>query len=290
MASKILAWIRQHPLVAYFALAFAITWILVSPLILYAQGFRAIQISPHWHFLGAFGPLLAALIVTRIANGRFGISEFVGRMRRWRVGFGWLFIAVFSPILLFVVSAIILRAVGNPWPDFSKLASAEYANFGWIFGSFLSAIAYGVGEEAGWRGFALSRLQKNHSALSATFILSIFWAIWHIPMFFYRFEFGVGQVIGFFIGLFAGAIWLTFLYNSTGGNIFIVAAWHTIWNTVNILGLVVSLNVVSLMSAMVMVAAVIIVIVWKPARLSMFDKHITPGLALEPETNAAEQA
>jgi len=83
----------------------------------------------------------------------------------------------------------------------------------------------------------------------------------------------VGQVIGFFIGLFAGAIWLTFLYNSTGGNIFIVAAWHTIWSIMNILGLVVSIDVVSLRSAIVMVAAVVIVIVWKPARLSMFDKY-----------------
>lgn len=274
MASNISVWMRQHPLVAYFVLAFAITWVLVSPLVLYAQGLLAIQISPYWHFLGAFGPILAALIVTRIANGRFGLSEFVGHMGRWRVGFAWLFVTVFSPIFLFVVSAIILRVVGNPWPDFSKLASAEYANFGWVFGSFLSAIAYGIGEEAGWRGFALPRLQKSRSAFSATFILSIFWAIWHIPMFSYRFEFGVGQVIGFFIGLFAGAIWLTFLYNSTGGNIFIVATWHTIWNIVNILGLVVSVNVVSLMSAMVMVAAVVIVIVWKPARLSMFDKHI----------------
>jgi len=287
MASNISAWMRQHPLVAFFVLAFAITWVLVSPLILNAQGLLAIPISPHWHFLGALGPILAALIVTRIANGRFGLSEFVGRMGHWRVGFVWLFVAVFSPIFLFVVSAIILRAVGNPWPDFSKLASAEYANFGWIFGSFLSAIAYGIGEEAGWRGFALPRLQKNHSAFSATFILSIFWAIWHIPMFFYRFEFGVWQVIGFFIGLFAGAIWLTFLYNSTGGSIFIVATWHAIWNIMNIFGLVISVDVVSLMSAIVMVAAVVIVIVWRPARLSVYDKHTISDMVLESETKTA---
>ena len=287
MASNISVWMRQHPLVAYFVLAFAITWVLVSPLVLNAQGLLAIQISPHWHFLGALGPILAALIITRIANGRLGLSEFVRRMKRWRVGLVWLFVAIFSPILLFVVPAIILRAVGNPWPDFSKLASAEYSNFGWIFGSFLSAIAYGIGEEAGWRGFALSRLQKGHSALSATFILSIFWAIWHIPMFFYRFEFGVGQVIGFFIGLFAGAIWLTFLYNSTGGSIFIVATWHAIWNIMNIFGLVISVDVVSLMSAIVMVAAVVIVIVWRPARLSVYDKHTIPDMVLESETKAA---
>jgi len=262
---------KQYPLVAYFILAFAVTWVLVSPLVLSAQGLLAIPISPHWHFLGALGPILAALIITRIANGTVGLAEFIGRMRRWYVGLVWLLVAILSPALVFVLSAVILRAVGNPWPDFSKLTSAEYANFAWVFGSLLSAVAYGIGEEAGWRGFALPRLQRSRSALSATFILSVFWAIWHVPMFFYRFEFGVGQVIGFFIGLFAGAIWLTFLYNSTGGSIFMVATWHAIWNIVNIFGLVVSVDVVSLMSAIVMVAAVVIVIVWRPARLSVCD-------------------
>jgi membrane protease YdiL (CAAX protease family) len=261
--------------------------VLVSPLVFSAAGLLAIRISPHWHFLGALGPILAALIVTRIANGRFGLSEFAGRMGRWRVGLVWLFVAVFSPILLFVVSAIVLRAMRNPWPDFSRLASAEYANFGWIFGSLLSAMAYGIGEESGWRGFALPRLQKSHSALLATFILSVFWALWHVPMFFYRFEFGAGQMIGFFIGLFAGAIWLTFLYNSTGGSIFIVATWHAIWNIVNIFGLVISVDVISVMSAIVMVAAVVIVIVWHPARLSVYDKHTIPDMVVESETKAA---
>jgi membrane protease YdiL (CAAX protease family) len=146
-------------------------------------------------------------------------------------------------------------------------------------GSLLSAVAYGVGEEAGWRGFALPRLQRKHSALMATFILAIFWSLWHAPMFLYRFEFGIVQVIGFFIGMFAGAIWLTFLYNSTGENTLMVVLWHTTWNTVNIIGAVVSMEVVSLMSAIVMVMALIIVFVGKPARLSPSGKHVKQGIA-----------
>ena len=70
MASNISAWLKQHALVAYFALAFAITWALVSPLVLNALGLLAIQISPHWHFLGAIGPILAALIVTSSLSER----------------------------------------------------------------------------------------------------------------------------------------------------------------------------------------------------------------------------
>ncbi len=267
MPFQISSWIKQHSLATYLFLAFLITWILISPLALSAQ------ISPHWHFLGALGPISAAFIVTAITTGKSGVSQFLDRLWNWRAGIVWLVISIFSPFVLFFLAVLILRVAGNSWADFSKLASGEYTTFTWIGGSLLSAVAYGIGEEAGWRGFALPRLQQKRSALMATFLLAVFWALWHAPMFLYRFEFGMVQIIGFFIGMFAGAIWLTFLYNSTGGNTFMVVLWHTTWNIVNIIGLVVSIDVVALMSTMVMVIAVVIVIVGKPARLSLYGKH-----------------
>jgi len=273
MSFQILSWIKHHSLTTYFFLAFLITWILISPLALSAQNILNVQISPHWHFLGALGPISAAFIVTAIVAGKSGVSEFLGRLLNWHAGIVWILISIFSPFVLFLLSVLILRVTGNSWVDFSTLASGEYATFTWIGGSLLSAVAYGIGEEAGWRGFALPRLQQKRSALMATFFLAVFWALWHAPMFLYRFEFGIVQVIGFFIGMFAGAIWLTFLYNSTGGNTLMVVLWHTTWNIVNIIGLVVSIEVVSFMSAIVMVVAVIIVIVCKPARLSSYGKH-----------------
>lgn len=260
-------WIKRHELTAYFLLAFLTTWVLISPLALSAP------ISPHWHFLGALGPISAAFIVTAVATGRPGISEFLGRLLNWQVGLVWLLTSIFSPFLLFLLAVLIARFTGNSWANFSKLASGEYATFAWIGGSLLSAVAYGIGEEAGWRGFALPRLQQKHTALMATFLLSVFWALWHAPMFLYRFEFGIGQVVGFFVGMFAGAIWLTFLYNSTDGSTLMVVFWHTSWNIVNIIGLVVSIEVVAYMSTMVIVAAILIVMIGKPARLSRRHKH-----------------
>jgi len=114
----------------------------------------------------------------------------------------------------------------------------------------------------------LPRLQQGRSALSATFILWVLWILWHIPFFFYRFEFGLVQFAGFFIAIFAGAIWLTCLYNSTGGSILMVVLWHFTWNTVNIVSPVISREINTLMSTMVMVAAAVVIIAWGPARLS----------------------
>lgn len=118
-----------------------------------------------------------------------------------------------------------MRLSGGPWPDWEVLGRGRYAYLAWVVGLLLSSVAYGFGEETGWRGFALPGLQRDRSALSATLILTAFWALWHAPFFFYRYEFGLGQIVGFFLGLLAGAIWLTCLYNATGGSVLMVAIW-----------------------------------------------------------------
>src|SRR3712207_5962455 len=113
------------------------------------------------------------------------------------------------------------------------------------------SLAYGFGEETGWRGFALPRLQRRRSALSATFLLTVAWAAWHAPFFLYRssyLAFGPVEYVGFFVGLFAGAIWLTCLYNGSGCSVLLVALWHTHWNLVTLVGAAVSDELVAAMS------------------------------------------
>jgi hypothetical protein len=58
-----------------------------------------------------------------------------------------------------------------------------------------------------------------------------------------------------------------------------VILWHVTWNIVNIIGLVISIEVVSLMSAMVMVISVVLLIVGKPSRLSLDGKHTLEAVA-----------
>lgn len=252
-------WVKKQPLTAYFCLAFLITWIAIAPLVLSAQQLWAVPVSPLWHALGALGPISAAFLVTALAEGKPGMNDLWRRLGRWRVGGGWLLVAIGSPLLLFLLAALLLRITSGAWPDLSKITTGENATWLWIGSSLLFAGAYGFGEEVGWRGFALPRLQQGRSPLAATTILTLFWALWHLPMFFYRFEFGLGQLLGFFIALFAGAIWLTWLYNRTGGSILMVALWHAIWNIVNIFGLPISDDLVAIMSAFVMITAVVLV-------------------------------
>lgn len=261
---------RKHPLFAYFVLAYAITWMLVSPLALEGLGLTGELVPPSWHVLGALGPVSAAFAVTAMVDGKAGVRELVRRMALWRVGRTWFSLAVFSPFLLFVVAVGVLLATGTPPHDVVSFAPGSLEGVAWIVGVF-----YGIGEEPGWRGFALPRLQRGRSALSATFILAALWFLWHAPFFFYRYELGVGSLIGFFLGLLAGAIWLTCLYNSTGGSVLMCILWHTTFNVVN-LPEVVSAGALAIMSVLVMVAGVIVVMAFKPATLSPAPKQVGP--------------
>jgi membrane protease YdiL (CAAX protease family) len=97
----------------------------------------------------------------------------------------------------------------------------------------LAVVVNGYGEETGWRGFALPRIQRRHRPLVASLLLAVGWAGWHLPLFFildsYR-DFGVVILPGFLIGLACGAIVLTSIYNGTGGSVLLVALWHAVYN------------------------------------------------------------
>jgi membrane protease YdiL (CAAX protease family) len=259
---------RGHPVVAYFILACTLSWLAVFPLIRHAD------ISPAWHALGAVGPLAAALIMTVILGGLADLRDFAGRMTRWRVGpIPWL-LAV-SPIALCGIAIALLAMIGAPLNGMSAIRDA-FADRQWLGGMFLASLAYGLGEEPGWRGFALPLLQRKRSALRATVLLSIGWGVWHIPYFFYRYHMqSVGEYVGFYVGLFAGALWLTFLYNTARSSILIVIVWHTVWNAVALAAAVISPVLVAVTSSLIMASGVLVLVVGG-ARLTWRGDRVTP--------------
>ena len=93
----------------------------------------------------------------------------------------------------------------------------------------LHFLIVGVGEEVGWRGFALPRLQIQRSALRATLILSIFWGFWHLPTFLFENSLvaGLGMALFFVFITFPVAVIYTWLYNGTGGSLLITSLWST---------------------------------------------------------------
>lgn len=59
----------------------------------------------------------------------------------------------------------------------------------------------GLGEEIGWRGFALPRFQESLGSLGGSIATGIFWAGWHLPLFFMPGSSQYGQSLILFIYL-----------------------------------------------------------------------------------------
>lgn len=270
------AWAVRHPIATFVVFAYAITWIIALPLLASARGLIAIPVPFALHYLTAYGPLLAAVIVTGLIGGRDGLRDLLRRALKWRVGMRWLLVGAFSLIGLFALAALIAAALGRPLPNLRTLGAINYLpNLGllaWVMWIGTS----GLGEEMGWRGFALPRLQRNHSALAATLILSLIWIGWHAPFFFYLttyVQLGLGFVPFFALGILAGAIVLTWLYNSTHGSVLVVALWHGALNFVTAPAGIDG-TIQALISAAIMVWAVVLVVVCKPANLSYAEKQV----------------
>lgn len=258
----------------YFVLACGITWLLLLPVILSHQEIIGINVTENWHFLGALGPFVAAFYVAR----KKGVLHlWAAGLKRFRVGTGWLLISIISPFILFIIGYMITLIIGSPIETIESLVNSEIISPSWVLATLIAAIAYGIGEESGWRGFALPWLQKKGNALKATMVLAMMHAIWHIPFFFYRFEFTAGMAIGFFVGLIAGSVWLTFLYNSTGGSALMAIIWHTGWNVVNQVAMLISDVVLAVMSTSVIILAIYVATKWGAESISPRPRYIFSG-------------
>lgn len=181
--------------------------------------------NPYFQLLSIFyaiGPALAAVIVSRVANGEKGVQDLDKELMQWRVGLVWYIVAVLGPVVLFIAAQVITKLLG-----FSVTIAglqgdlSPYVIFGFAINFFGNTC-----EEIGWRGFALPRLQKRYNALLATLIVGILWGFWHLPLVFL-----VGNPMSeypflWFIIIVADAFIYTWIYNSTKGSILLVALFH----------------------------------------------------------------
>jgi len=228
------SWFKRHALVLYFVLTYAISWTFMIPVALSAQGLLSWQVPLALYYFASFGPLSAALIITAITEGRDGIRRLLGRLLKWRVGFRYFALAVLAPVGLFVLAVLVNRTITGAWSDLRLLGEVDYLPYLTPLGAFgIWLLTYGLGEETGWRGFALPHLQRNRSAASATLILAVLWACWHLPAFFFRDTYVDMGIIGFplfaFTVLFTTMVF-TWLYNSTGGSLLLVVLFHAVFN------------------------------------------------------------
>jgi membrane protease YdiL (CAAX protease family) len=225
--------LARHPLVFYFIIAYAGTWLVTIPLALSANGVGLLPfsipegsvffVSAAWVFLG---PTLAAFIMAGVTEGRAGIRRLLHRYVLWRVGLRWyLVILIGPPVIILLVTIVLPGALAS----FQTLAPLDPLL---LLVSFPLVLIFGgpLFEEGGWRGFALPRLQRLHGPFVGTLILGILWACWHLPLFWIT-VWGtpptILNMVLYIPSVIFMAIVFTWVFNNTKGSLLVAILLHT---------------------------------------------------------------
>lgn len=155
----------EQPLLTYFALAYFLSWLVFVPMAVF-------HLPGQWTILASFGPCAAALITHYLRTGNLRAFRLIGSIRRSVM-------AACLGIALTVLAYVIIPAVSAANPsklNWSILISPAVYNYSTILGGPL-------GEEFGWRGYALPLLEKRFGPLTGCVVLGVLWAGWHLPLF-----------------------------------------------------------------------------------------------------------
>lgn len=203
----------------YLGLAIALTTVGVAPLVWAGLAVGSPGVPAWWGALGALGPTLAAWYVARREDGAEGVQDWRERVLDWRVGAGWWLAALAIPTGALLLAVAIVRGwTGDAAAAWQGAALAErWASPGWITGALVvGAVATGVLQEPGWRGWLYPHLRMSHGPLAATLLLWPMWAAWHAPFLLSRMPTTPGAVAGLVFALLCGAIILSWLVEETG--------------------------------------------------------------------------
>jgi len=209
--------IQSRPLWFFFPLAFLLSW---YPWYLHFFGV---------HTSGGMNPLgvlLAAWIMSGVCGGWPATKAWWARIVRVRVAPGWYVVAVLLPVGI-AVAALMLNLLCGA----QLSARAQAPSWQTLVGGFaIQFLFVALGEEPGWRGFALVELQKRLAPIAATLLLAAVWALWHLPLM--GTAVAWNEVPAFIIGVFSGCFALTWVFNSTGGSVFLCMILHACVNTI----------------------------------------------------------
>ncbi|MEV4745255.1 CPBP family intramembrane glutamic endopeptidase [Streptosporangium sp. NPDC049248] len=225
--------IRSRPLISFFVLANLMSWVAWVPYILSATGlgvwdFTFPSLLGTTQFAGVLpgaylGPILAAFIVTAVADGREGVRRWVGRMTKWRVGRVWYLVTLVGVPAVIIVTGLAVSEGDIHLPPVAVLAA-------YLPSLLIQMVTTGLAEEPGWRDFALPRMQRRFGPLGGTLVLGPLWGLWHMPLFLSEWG-GWPDVTWMRVGEFVAfccvfSVIVTWVFNRTGQSLPLVMLLH----------------------------------------------------------------
>ena len=218
------ALVKRHPALSLFVLA---SMIGSAPLALVSAGVLPSGFSQ----LGALSASTAGIVLAAVEGGRGHVRELLRRGLVWRVSFGWWAVAFLYTGVVAVAALFVAALIGGAPVSWS--APGPIVRI--VPMMLVLIILAGLGEEFGWRGFLIPRLQNRHNALVTSLIIGAFHSLWHVPLFLVNgtVQNGWAQQLGLIPAFFgysvfviAWAVQLTWVFNNTRGSVLLVAVVH----------------------------------------------------------------
>ena len=230
--------VKRYPLLTFFLLAYAFSWIVWTTMIAVAAAFQLRYDTYGWPMLwltGMWGPSFSALVITGIGSGKTDVRSLLSRLLHWRVSLQWFLFA------LLVIPASKMLVFFITWLSGSTLLeNSRWLALASLIPIFLIFFAYGapLQEELGWRGYALPRLQQHWGALLGMLILALLWIGWHFPLFWIPggpYDIANQPFIPFLVNFLAymlpSTFLFTWLYNNAKGSVLLCMILHAANNT-----------------------------------------------------------
>jgi len=185
------------------------------------------------------GPSIAAFILVFLLGGKRGFVDLIRPFGHWRASLGLWGIALFGMAFLYLIGLGIHLLFGGDPPPFTMIR--EELNLIPLYLVMVVLMPWNgpVGEEFGWRGFALPKLQNRYGPLMASLVIGTIWGIWHLPTFFASqgvlsamvSAVGLVFIIPYTLTTIANSIFMTWLYNKTKASALIAGiVWHAAIN------------------------------------------------------------
>jgi len=201
----------------------SIFFVIVGLTISGALAFAAFMGDENFALIGVviLGPSMTAVLLTALFTGRTGLRQLLVKQMTLRFGVQWYLIA-FLVIPTIALIAIGLRSLfGGPDLEFWRSS---------LFPKIAFLVLISLGEEFGFRGYALPRLQVRFNALQASLVLGLLWGFWHFP----GFLAGTGVPLDmpfyvFMLWVIPATIMITWVYNNTRSLVTAIAM-HTAAN------------------------------------------------------------
>lgn len=253
---------KNKPLIIYFSLAFILAWTLMGLAVAKNYGWTALEIPVEPLLLiGSWIPNIAAfLVIAFVLKRKGGIRKLIKGWQKFKVSAFW-YMVTLSPLVLSVLSLIIYKLLYGVVP----VEGILYDPTSLIGLIVLITITGAIGEELGWRGFALPWLQSRMNALSASILLGLIWVLWHTPLWFAGLGFEEMPFLAYAIIGISFTVLVTWACNNSRGSLVIASLFHL---TLNISINVIESRALYIHAFLLLVFAMIVVLVYGFSRLS----------------------